>query len=399
MIARLSFKNLTGRLGRTAALVLLAAFLAFSIFGGSLMILSLQRGLDGLEARLGADIIVVPSSARSKFNVNDLLLQGNPGYFYMNKSYADQVAAREGVEQVSCQLYLASVSAGCCSVPVQIIGFDPATDFTILPWARETYRGEIGRGDILVGSDVNVPQDGILRFYNVDCRVVAQLSKTGSSLDTAVYGNQQTIQALIAASQERGLNQYNQIDTDKVVSAVLIKVKNGYDVEDVKDDVNIHVRKVVAVRASHMISGIADSLAGMSRLITLFIAAVWALCLAVMAVAFAMIMNERKKEFAVLRVLGASRGRLAGLVMSEAAAVNLLGALAGIALALLAVLPFSAAIEKGLGLPFVIPDVGRVLLLAAAALGACLAAGAAVSALSAVRVSRVDPSLMIREEN
>ncbi len=399
MIGKLSLKNLAGKPGRTAAMVLLAMFLSFSIFAGSLTVLSLQQGLNGLEARLGADIIVVPYEATTKFDVKSMLLQGNPGYFYLNRSFADKVATRPGVEATSCQLYLASVSAGCCSVAVQLIGFDPESDFTILPWAQETYHGEIGFGDVLVGSDISVPTDGVLRFFDVDCRVVAQLAKTGSALDTAVYANMETIQALIEASQAKGLNQYNDISADEVVSSVLVRVAEGYDVESVKNDINLHVRKVVAVRASNMISTIADNLTGVSRLIGAFIAAIWVLSLVIMMIALTMLMNERRREFAILRVMGASRRKLAGLVMAESALTNLLGGAAGVALAALVVFPFSGVIEARLGLPFVLPGGGRVLALALGSLAACLAAGAAISAVCAARISRIDTSLILREGN
>ena len=48
------------------ALTLLTAFLALAVFGGSVVVLSLRSGLNSLEARLGADIILVPSEAQSK---------------------------------------------------------------------------------------------------------------------------------------------------------------------------------------------------------------------------------------------------------------------------------------------------------------------------------------------
>ena len=53
---KLIFKNLIKRPGRTAALLLLSVFLAFSVFGGTMTVLSLRRGLESLEARLGADV-------------------------------------------------------------------------------------------------------------------------------------------------------------------------------------------------------------------------------------------------------------------------------------------------------------------------------------------------------
>lgn len=398
MIGKLSIKNLAGRPGRTAAMALLAVLLSFSIFGGSLMILSLQRGLSGLEARLGADIMVVPYEATTKFNVNSMLTQGNPGYFYMNRDKLDKVLSRNGVERVSTQLYLASVSAaGCCSVSVQIVGFDPATDFTIQPWIQETYHGQIGYGDIVVGSDITIPLEGTLTFFGVECRVVAQLAKTGSSLDSAVYADMDTIRTLIEASQQRGLNQYNDIDPDSVISSILVQVADGYDVEDVKNDLNLHVRQTVAVRASNMISTVASNLNGIARLIGGFIAAIWALCLVIMMIVFTMLVNERRKEFAVLRVVGASRRKLAGLVMGESLLVNLLGGVVGILLAALILFPFSGAIQHSLGLPFVVPAGGRILALALISLLACAVAGALVSAVSAVRISRIDTSLILRE--
>lgn len=111
----LSLKNLKRKSARTAALVILSAFLSFSIFDGSLVVMSLQNGLRSYEARLGADIIVVPNQARSHGTVDAILLQGIPGSFYMDESYYEKIAAREGVEAASPQFFLASASAGCCS--------------------------------------------------------------------------------------------------------------------------------------------------------------------------------------------------------------------------------------------------------------------------------------------
>ena len=86
----LALKNMKRKPGRTAALILLAAFLAFSVFGGSLVIMSLQNGLTSYEARLGADIIIVPNQARSHGSIESILLQGIPGYFYMDDSILEK---------------------------------------------------------------------------------------------------------------------------------------------------------------------------------------------------------------------------------------------------------------------------------------------------------------------
>ena len=63
-----------------------------------------------------ADIIVVPSSAKSKVNLDNLFLQGTTGYYYMDRSVLERVAARDDVERVSAQVFMASLRADCCSI-------------------------------------------------------------------------------------------------------------------------------------------------------------------------------------------------------------------------------------------------------------------------------------------
>ena len=63
-LRRLPLRNILRHPGRTAALVILVSFLALSLFAGSVIVLSLNNGLENLERRLGADLIVVPATSR-----------------------------------------------------------------------------------------------------------------------------------------------------------------------------------------------------------------------------------------------------------------------------------------------------------------------------------------------
>ncbi len=153
----LALRNLRRKPARTAALMLLTAFLSLSVFAGSVIVSSLRSGLSSYGDRLGADIVAVPYQATTKKEFESILLQGIPGTFYMDGQYYDKICGIDGVEIAAPQFYLASTSAGCCSVPVQIIGFDPALDFTVQPWIRESYSTELGDGDIIIGSDLTLP--------------------------------------------------------------------------------------------------------------------------------------------------------------------------------------------------------------------------------------------------
>ncbi len=377
-------------------MLILAAVLSITMFGGTILSLSLQRGFASLEDRLGADIMVVPYEAVTRKSFENMVLQGNVGYFYMNGEFLDEISRLEGIGQISPQYYLASVKAGCCSLRVQIIGFDPETDFSITPWIRRSSGGGIGYKDVVVGNDLNAFVGDTLSFFGVDCHVAAKLDKTGTSYDTTVFTDRETIQTLIEASLNKQLNDYADINAGNVISCILINAADGYAVDDVVNDINIHFRKVRAIRTTQMISGISDSLTGVTRIASVLTMIIWCIALLIMAVAFTMMTGERKKEFAVMRVLGASRKKISALVLSEGAGLSLMGSLLGVFLGLVLTLSFSGYIETQMGLPFLLPGSGRMVLTAALSVLVSAAAGALSAALSAFRISRIDTGMILR---
>ncbi len=395
---KLALKNLKRKPGRTTALILLSAFLALSVFGGSLIVMSLQNGLDSYESRLGADIIVVPREARSHGSVESILLQGIPGYFYMNDSVLEKVRNTEGVETAAPQFYLASASAGCCSVSVQIIGFDPETDFTIKPWISRSYREEVGDGDLVVGCNIEVPSSRKLTFYNQEYNVAGQLERTGTGLDNAVYANMNTIRQMMENSVLMGFDYFSDEPFEHAVSSVMVKVQDGYDIDQVTGDLNIHIRRAEAVKAKTMISDIASGLTSVSRVIGLLTVMIWILSIVILIVAFAMIVNERKKEFAVLRVMGASRRMLSGLLTAESGITGFTGAVSGVLLAALILFPFLRTIQRSLNLPMLLPALPVILFLAAGSVILSASAGALTGAVSARRITNAETGMILRED-
>lgn len=399
-VGGLPVRNILKKPLRSAALMIIAAFLAFSAFGGSLMVMSLSNGLDSLSARLGADIVVVPYAATSKVSYDSVIIQGKPGQFYMDAKYYDEIKDEvEGIDKITAQFYLASAKASCCSARLQIIGFDPETDFSVQPWIVKSYAKELTEADAVVGSDVTPNADMTIEIYGKTLRVQAVLEKTGTELDSAMFVSTAAMKQLILAHNEKNPNQERAVDPDKVVSSVLIKVADGYNIDDVAADINLHVRQVKAIRTQNMISNVSDSLSGVSGTIGVLAAAVWVLSVVIMAAAFTMMMNERKKEFAVLRVLGASRARLAGFVFIENALLTLAGGLCGVAVTLIITALFSGLIEQQIGLPFLLPGAGTIALAAVLTVLVTVAAGAVTAAVSAYKISKIDAGLILRGGN
>lgn len=378
-------------------LSLLTAFLALSVFGGSVIVLSLRAGLQSLEARLGADIILVPSEAQSRISFQNMLLQGTSGAFYMDASVMDKAMDVPGVEKAAPQTFLASLKADCCSVKIQVIGIDPSRDFTVQPWIARSLTGALGDMDVVVGCKVEAEIGEIIRIYEQRCKVVARLEPTGTGLDTAVYCNMDTMNTLLAAAEAKGVSHKISSGDASVVSAVYIKVRDGYDIDTVNTALTGKLRKVTAVRTRSMITGVSDSLAGISRTVTIMIVVIWTLAFMILFLAYILIVRERSREFAVLRLIGASRNMLGRMALIESAICGLIGGFTGIGLASIGVFAFSALIESSLGLPYLIPDISTILLLAAGTMMLSIVVSALASAFAAWRLSRVNPGTALRE--
>ena len=397
--SKLPLVNLMRRPGRSIALVLLTAFLGFSIFGGSVIVMSLRQGLSSLENRLGADIIVVPSEAQSKSSFKNMLLQGTTGAFYMSSDNLERTLEVEGVESAAAQIFLASLKADCCSIKIQVIGFDPETDFIVQPWIEESCSKDLGPLEVVVGTNVGAQVGETLKIYEERCHVAGRLAATGTGLDSAVYCTIETMKQLLKAAEAKGITHKVTSDDEDVISAIYVKVREGYDIGKVNSAIQGHTRKASAVRTRSMITDVSGALSGVAQTVTGLIGAVWILAFLILLVAFVMIANERKKEFALLRLLGTSRRMLGALIRREMALCSLTGGALGIAAAAALVFPFSALIETRLKLPYLMPSAPVLALTAAGALLAVLLAGTAASAWAAGRLGRVDPGTVLREGN
>ncbi len=395
----LPLKNLKSCPGRTAAILLFTILMSIATFGGTLIVRSVKEGLSAVQMRLGADILVTPDSAENDFDAQTFLIRADPGYFYMDIGKMEEILRIEGIEKASPQMFLASATASCCSAKLQIIAFDPETDFTVQPWIRDTFGGarKMGLMDVIVGSNVTVYDDYILRLFDNECHVIGQFAPTGSSLDNAVYTDFETIRVLIKSSFDKNLNKYQPFNTNNVISSVMIKVKPGYDIAAVAEEIQARVEGVSTATASNMVSGIVESLANISGTVHIFIIVFWVIGLVMTILLFLMMIHERSREFASLRAMGAGPKILSGIVAGEAIAENLLGSLIGTALSAVIIIGFSNLIGQKIGVSFVIPPLGQILLLALLSLCAVMTA-AILSAVIAIRwVSRLDASLILKE--
>ena len=145
-LKRLPLENLKRKPFRTAALVIVVMMLTLAFFGGSLLSMNLRNGLRSMQERMGADLMVVPQDTGAKAEA--LLTNGGSNTFYFTNDIENLVSKADGISQVTAQTYISSLAAACCDEKVQIIGFNPATDFVITPWITSQFDGTLKDGEV-----------------------------------------------------------------------------------------------------------------------------------------------------------------------------------------------------------------------------------------------------------
>ena len=231
----LPIENLKRKPFRTGALLAVVTILALTFFGGTMLTMNLNTGMTSMEKRLGADLMVVPQNTVQKAEA--LLTNGNPSTFYFTKDIADEVMQADGIAQATEQTYISSLAAACCAEKLQIIGYDPDTDFVIEPWVASQFEGPLEDGQMIAGANVNVSTDGTIELYGRSWPVVAQLANTGTSLDNSVFISQNTVPDMVAASAKVSKQVMSAEYAGKAVSTVMIKTQQGYEAQTVAENI------------------------------------------------------------------------------------------------------------------------------------------------------------------
>ncbi|OZG69300.1 ABC transporter permease [Bifidobacterium eulemuris] len=396
-LGRLPFENLKRKPFRTAALLVIVTMLSATFFGGAMLALNLNAGLDSMQKRLGADLMVVPQNTGAKAEA--LLTSSTSSTFYFTNDIDSLVSKADGIAQSTVQTYISSLTADCCDEQVQIIGFNPATDFVIEPWITSEYDQTLETGQVIAGANINVSTSGTIKLYDHEFPVAAQLATTGTSLDNSVFVNQETIPRIVGYSAQVGHPAIPEEYADTAVSAVLIKVADGYSAEQVADNITeaSGLDGLGYVYPGGITATTKTNLSAIVGYVALFLAAFWVMGVVVLLAVFSSSTNERKREFASLRIMGATRGTLVGLIVKESALLGLIGGLIGIALASLVIFPFSTLIGRQLQLPYLQVGVPTTLGLMAAGLVFAVVTGMIASVASAYRLSKPETYLMLRE--
>jgi putative ABC transport system permease protein len=380
--ARIAVSNIVHQRFRSVCIVLLIALTTLLIAGGTLLGVGLQNGVESIDARLGADAMIIPLSADSDFE--GALLNGSPSTFYLPPDAMERLDTIEGVERATGQLFISTFDSEHCAALLQIIGYDPETDFVVKPWLASSEVTEPENGEVIVGSNVTLDVGDKLQLFALNLEIVGKLDKTGMGFDNSVFVNRETAHMLLG-EYEKYAGAFplpEGEDGNDVVSAILLDVDNSFDPVVFQRSVNEGFRGegVRYVSSQALMASTSKNLGLVLGVLAVLLSALWVFAVFVLAVIFTLTLNERQREFGVLQALGATRGKLASIVLSEVALLCAGGALIGIGVVCLIVFPYSSLIESVLQTAYLPPRSLTVSVI----LGSCFVAGTAIGPLASL---------------
>ena len=381
---------------RSFGLSLLIALLAAVLLVAGLLSLSLSKGLNRLSSRLGADVIVIPQG--SEINDQSVLLLGDSKYAYLPQGLLEFIRGLNGIENATPQYYLTSLSSSCCDQKVAIIGFDPTTDFVIQPWIHEVFTEKIPKGAIVVGSEIHVEEKKTVKFFGHEYPVAATLEPIGNKLDQAVFVDISTLATIREAAQEGGVTFLYQNESDAVsYSSILIKLAEDADLERLSREIHTRFDNVQIRSRKDMFSGLEKSADFLQVVLWVIVTFFLIIAVAAIVISFSLSTRERRREYALLRIVGFTRKRLKTLVLGESLLVSAAGAYIGLLLASVAFFTFKIWIGEHVNVPFIIPGNAEIAAVYAVVILLLHSVGPVAVYGVANKVSKIDAYAALRE--
>lgn len=415
MILRLAYRSLLAR-ALTVGMTVLAIAMSVALF------LGVEKVRTGARASFadtisGTDLIVGARSGNVQLLLYSVFRIGNATNNVTWESYQD-IANRAEVD------WIVPISLGDSHRQFRVMG--TTTEF----FDRYKYRGgrslDFAEGaglddlyDTVIGADVAatlgyadgdpiVVSHGLASFTEHDeqpFRVAGILAKTGTPVDRTVIVSLEAIEAIHVDWQSGAkipgrttpVEEIRQMDlTPTAITAALVGTESRLDIFGLQRWINeypeeplLAVMPGVALAELWEIVGIAETaLIGVSAMVV-----VTAL-LGMMAMILSSL-NERRREMAIWRAMGARPATILGLLVLEAVLMALAGALIGMALLYGALALFRPLIDSWFGLWLPIdPPSGREVATLAIVIGAA-ALASLLPALRAYRLSLAD-GMMVR---
>ncbi len=392
---KIIYQNLKKQLLRSSFLFFLALLLAFSMETSSLLIESLKLGMISTLERLGADMIVVPRNYVS--SIQDALFLGKPCTVYFHISWVDKIKEMEGVKRVSYQMYLATLSESeCCDSAIQLIAYDPATDYIIQPWIKKNAPTALMGNQIIIGNHLNYNPGDVAKFYGEEFIVAGKMDQTGMGYDNSVFLSYAS--ALDLAKKPIVKNYFSIGNNENMISMITIEIEEDYDNRLIRDRImkKYGDKEIAIYEANSMLNGLSKNLKQYTAYSYLLNSLLTISTIFSLLCIYYLIINERKREFGILRTIGVDRIRVIQIIVGEAVIISMVGCFIGTILSGALIFSFYNYIAQLMKVPFLLPPWRDILLSVGKVMLVSLFSGVFSSLFAAIKINMSDIYDLIR---
>lgn len=394
-IVALAQKNLSRKAFRSLAIIAAVMVVAATLFSVTTIMESVEQSLERGTARLGADLMVVPTKAEDA--ARSALLTGKPSAFYMDKSVVDQIRKIRGVRSVTSQIFLKTSPYECCDVSdLFLIAFDPDKDFTIKPWLTNTLGRALTENEIIMGRGITAYTVGYtLTFFGQPFKLVGMLEETGMEfIDNSIFISYAGIEKILDKARKQGKT-IDSIPADQV-STVLVQVDPEFTPDRVALFIQAEIDGAKAIVTDRIIASVRKQLFILLKSVLSVSAILWVMAMLLVGVVFSMIVNERRRELGIFRAMGAKKSHIFRLIMLEASILSIIGGCVGIGLGGGVLYLFKDAIYTSLNIPHLWPNTTRFIGLISFCMLLSLLTGILAALGPAIRASFLEPYDAIR---
>jgi putative ABC transport system permease protein len=400
LLGSLALQNLGRRKARTLLLLAAVAVCSGATFTGAVMMRSIETSMAVGFTRLGADMLVIPSGTLT--NITAALLTAEPTDLTLDTSVLPRLERLKGVRKAAPQLIFRTDASGYGrgGELIDLIAFDPDRDITVQPWLEQHLDRPLRPGDVIMGGRREEPIGSELLLFGRPLTVYGKLGKTavgtherGLFITFATLDELRDIMRQICGTKAP-------LEPDKL-SGVLLELAPGATTQQVRFAALANFPGIKIVSGESMLTSIRQGLAALLNGVLGLMVIMFVSTALMVSVLFSAMITERRRELGLLKAIGARRGQIIGVLLTEAVLATAFGGLMGCVLGVLLMRVYEHSLVYYLdrmGIPFVWLNTAPTVLIALACIVLASLIGVAGALYPAWRASRQEPYDLIRSE-
>jgi putative ABC transport system permease protein len=396
-LATLAIRNIANKSVRSAVVLMCAALVSGLALATEMLSRGMEKSLELVKDRLGADIMVIPAGNQTV--VEQALLMCAPVDVWMPRDVVSRLEDVPGVELATPQLFLSTMrGASCCSVSdMFMVAYDPATDFTVKPWLKQNMARDLQLGEAIGGHYIKIPEDreNIL-IYGYEIELMGNLERTGSNLDQSMFFTYETALEIARLSPMRAEREL--VINPESISAALVRLSDDAEPARVGAAIEQTIAGVVAIENANLFRNQRERLERLTGSLATLNVIAWLVAIGLVGLITSTALSARHQEIGILQALGASRTKVILLIEMEGIGLALWGGVMGLAFTAYAIFLFRNLISSLAQIPVYYPEVDQLLMQCLVILALVTASIALTALLPTLRTAYQEASTAMKEK-